>query len=448
MAKKDFRNGLQSRLNDLEVKVEDLTDGSITTSSLLLESLTVEDGAAGAGDILAEVADAVFKKGGTVEATSFVGALTGNADTATTALNADHADDATHADDADHATAADSATNATNADEATHATSADSATSATNADHATTADSAGTADLADRIDKVTAPVNAAAATASIAYIDGTNMEDEAAATATVAYQNAVNVTGDKVITVNGKAYTFKAVLTPTEGEVLIGADSDASMTNLKNAIMHTGTPGTDYECAAAHPDVSAAIDTGTDTLTLTALVEGAAGNAMTLTTDEATFTLTDFATSATGQDASEVEINGKTYTFRTVLTPVEGEVLIGPNADASMTNLKNAINHTGTPSTDYECAAQHPDVAAGIDTGGDEVTLLARVKGAAGNAFTLTTNDASLTLDDFATTPTGVDGTVGAQGDIVFDADAIYVCTAANTITGQNWKRALLVALA
>jgi hypothetical protein len=57
--------------------------------------------------------------------------------------------------------------------------------------------------------------------------------------------------GDTV-TIDGKVYTFRTTLTPTEGEVLING-LNGSGANISAAIDHTGTPGTDYSCAAAHP---------------------------------------------------------------------------------------------------------------------------------------------------------------------------------------------------
>ena len=70
--------------------------------------------------------------------------------------------------------------------------------------------------------------------------------------------NNTNVSNNDTVRIGEKTYTFKTTLTPTEGEVLIGADADASLLNLIRAINHTGTPDVDYKCAAAHPAVSAA----------------------------------------------------------------------------------------------------------------------------------------------------------------------------------------------
>lgn len=94
------------------------------------------------------------------------------------------------------------------------------------------------------------PISKSAATitlgASLIAADGTSITS-----------NNTNVSDGDTLTVGGKTYTFKTALTPTEGEVLIGANADASLLNLIRAINHTGTPDTDYKCAAANVAVSA-----------------------------------------------------------------------------------------------------------------------------------------------------------------------------------------------
>ena len=80
---------------------------------------------------------------------------------------------------------------------------------------------------------------------------------------------ANNVTNNENVTIGPKAYTFKTSLTPTEGEVLIGANTNASMLNLIRAINHTGTPNTDYKCAAVHPSVTAASSVSSSSFEIT-----------------------------------------------------------------------------------------------------------------------------------------------------------------------------------
>lgn len=100
-----------------------------------------------------------------------------------------------------------------------------------------------------------------------------------AATAVLTSDNT-NVADGATVTIGSKVYTFKTALTPTEGQVLIGADADASLLNLSRAINHTGTPNTDYKCAAANTQVSASATVTAHAITITALVSGAAGNSI------------------------------------------------------------------------------------------------------------------------------------------------------------------------
>lgn len=66
-----------------------------------------------------------------------------------------------------------------------------------------------------------------------------------------------NVTEGKTVTIGTKVYNFQGTVGTTEGNVHIGGDADASLLNLIRAINHTGTPNTDYYCAAANADVTA-----------------------------------------------------------------------------------------------------------------------------------------------------------------------------------------------
>lgn len=83
-----------------------------------------------------------------------------------------------------------------------------------------------------------------------------------------------NVSDADTVTIGTKVYTFKTALTPTEGEVLIGADADGSLLNLIRAINHTGTPNTDYKCAAANTFVTAAAAVTSHAFAVTARVTG------------------------------------------------------------------------------------------------------------------------------------------------------------------------------
>lgn len=101
-------------------------------------------------------------------------------------------------------------------------------------------------------------------------------------------------------------------------------------------------------------------------------------------------------TTANLANTETVTIGGKTYTFQTVLTNVDGNVLVGASAAASITNLYNAINGTGgTPGTDYALSTTaHPTVKATAKTT-TTLTVTAIVGGSTGNSIAATETSAN-----------------------------------------------------
>lgn len=104
----------------------------------------------------------------------------------------------------------------------------------------------------------------------------------AAAVGTLTSDNT-NAANTETVTIGSKVYTFKTALTPTEGEVLIGADADASLLNLIRAINHTGTSGTDYSVAVANTQVTAASAVTSHAFLVTARIPGAGANSFATT---------------------------------------------------------------------------------------------------------------------------------------------------------------------
>jgi len=89
--------------------------------------------------------------------------------------------------------------------------------------------------------------------------------------------------GDQ-LTIDAKVYTFQAVLTNVDGNILIGASPFASVLNLVNALSLTGAPGVDYALLmTSHPTVRADSPSGVAAATrFFARKEGVAGNAIVL----------------------------------------------------------------------------------------------------------------------------------------------------------------------
>lgn len=92
-------------------------------------------------------------------------------------------------------------------------------------------------------------------------------------------------------------------------------------------------------------------------------------------------------------DAATVTIGAKVYTFQTVLTNVDGHVLIGLTANATLVNLAAAINLGAGAGVGYAAAttANAAGVIASMGAG-DTMNLVAKAPGTAGNSIA--------TLDD------------------------------------------------
>jgi hypothetical protein len=77
---------------------------------------------------------------------------------------------------------------------------------------------------------------------------------------------------------------------------------------------------------------------------------------MATTSTAPVFAVGTLTSSGTFTDTQTVVVGGKTYTTQTTLTNVDGNVFIGANAAATLQNLYDAINLTGTPGTQYAAA--------------------------------------------------------------------------------------------
>lgn len=126
-------------------------------------------------------------------------------------------------------------------------------------------------------------------------------------------------------------------------------------------------------------------------------------------------TLTSTGTNVANGDT--VTIAGKVYTFQTVLTNVDGNVLIGASAAASLQNLLAAINVGAGAGASYAAAMTlHPSVQAESTTA---TTLVVRAKasGTGGNALATTEVSAQLSWGG-ATLASGGASAGFAVGDI------------------------------
>lgn len=191
-------------------------------------------------------------------------------------------------------------------------------------------------------------------------------------------------TNGNTIILGSKTYTLVSALTTdpatVPNEILIEADVDDTLQNIKDAINTGATTDKVSVGTTANADVDAgAINTTNHTLDLTAAVAGAAGNDIVVTDALADTTTAAFSG---GADA-----------------PGAYSVLIGANTDATLTNLRSAINGTAGEGTTYSTGTDaHPLVTCGAVTA-NAVTVTSILPGLSGNLIAKAEDDAHLDWD-------------------------------------------------
>ena len=245
-------------------------------------------------------------------------------------------------------------------------------------------------------------------------VSGTNVAIDVSSY-TVKAKGTLTVTGASpqiadgfTITLGTKTYTFKNTLTATEGQIKIGASDTATLVNAVSALNHTGTPGTDYYCAAAHPTVFGFSSDATH-LIVQARNPGVAGNSIVSTKSGSPIAWdnTTLGTTTAGVDCTAA--NAKTALIAQITS---GSTVVAATAGTGTTVL---------------------------------ITLL--IKGAAGNSvvpFSTTLTHGSVDAATLGTAVAGVNGTVGQAFELRADATNIYMAIAANTIVDANWRKLVM----
>jgi len=115
--------------------------------------------------------------------------------------------------------------------------------------------------------------------------------------------NGTNVSDGDTVTLDGIVYTFKTALTPTAGQVLIGASAAASLANLAAAMWGFGTVATTYAAGVTHQSKTQNTAITATVLSIQALRGGTGGNSITLAKSAATLTVSN--TTLTGGSGSD-----------------------------------------------------------------------------------------------------------------------------------------------
>jgi len=89
-------------------------------------------------------------------------------------------------------------------------------------------------------------------------------------------------------------------------------------------------------------------------------------------------------------NAQTVVVGGKTYTTQTTLTDVDGNVLIGADAAATLQNLYDAINLSGTAGTQYAASMTENAEVEATGVTATTLTVKAKTPGSVGNLIAST----------------------------------------------------------
>jgi hypothetical protein len=225
-------------------------------------------------------------------------------------------------------------------------------------------------------------------------VDITAVTTAAAGTLTVDTQPTA---GDDM-TIGLKLYTFVPVGTANaDGEIDIGANLGEAQTNIVAAI--NGADGHN----TAHDGVTAGAFAGDDSV-ITALIGGVAGDAI-----------------------------ATTGNF-TAITNIFDDVTLGTTTAGVDCTLGD-----GAAALVAEITASGTEPVSAAAVGGD-VTVTADVMGTLANAIDTVATMANGAFVA-ATLLGGINGTVGAQWEVLVNATRIYVCIDTNTIADANWRR-------
>ena len=223
----------------------------------------------------------------------------------------------------------------------------------------------------------------------------TVMTATARATGTITSQSQVSdiFLNGLVITIGQKTYTFQDTLTDVDGNVHVGADDDATLANLRDAINLGAGAGTDYATSmTVHPQVSCTASGATpEVLTLTARAAGVDGNRIIIA--PLLVRATGTITAAGGTDITDTEtivVGNKTYTFNDTLGSSDGDVHVGTDDDESIDFLAAAINLGSGSGTGYAAAMTRNPYVSAVSDGSGVLTVTAIDFGAHGNLIPIT----------------------------------------------------------
>jgi hypothetical protein len=227
-------------------------------------------------------------------------------------------------------------------------------------------------------------------------------------------------------TITIDAQVYRLMTTPDQAfDIDLGADEDATKVNIIAAINASGTEGVEYFAGTTeHPTVSAAAFIVDDAL-FTAKTPGTAGDAIvfTETFDDGGNVMDGSGTlggDTAGTAADTITIGGKTYTWQTVLTNVDGNIFIGLDLAASKLNLVAAVGLTGNSGRQYaEAMTANTDATMAVFISDDTILTAIESDATTGNAVTTTETFLAVTnIFDATTLGTTTLGESGVETEL------------------------------
>ncbi len=256
---------------------------------------------------------------------------------------------------------------------------------------------------------------------TIAYIFKTALTE---AKATGILTATANPQDGARVTIGSTTYTYRDTLA-VAFDVKIGANAEASLLNLVRAITAGAGEGTLYGTGTtAHPSVTAAEGAG-DTVDVTALAIGVAGNAVTSV-----------------EYSPGLSWGGATLTGG--LDAVAHEVLVEATAEAEIDNLVACANAGAGAGTKYSTGETAHATVTVTKKDADEITATAITAGTAGNNIDIGETCAQVAWAGGAVKLSGGYATAVANDVIIggtaeLSIDNLVLTVAAVTGSGVNW---------
>ncbi len=262
-------------------------------------------------------------------------------------------------------------------------------------------------------------------------------------------------TAGQTVTVGNTTYRFESTMSAADDvQIDSGGSVLATLQNLMDAVNGTGVSGTNWYAGTAAAGTAMITGVtggaGAASATVQATTAGVGvpashtGNSTVLTSNIAG-AVAPSGTLSGGAAADTVTVGGSTYTFVAAGQAVAaGQVALGANIQATLTNLMDAINNAGTASTStYNNGGAANATAMVSSISGNTLNIEAASGGlaapGAGNGTT-TGNSVALAASSpiGAVSVSGATLTGGANADTVTIGNVAYTFVAAGQATSGN----------